>query len=257
LAFQSDREGNWDIYDVRLGCKAPEMGLVEAACDLRQLTDDVADDFLPAWSPDGRRIAFVSTRDGNPEIYVMDSAGQNQRRLTFHPGGDWRPAWLPDSQHLVFTSERSGNNDIYRLAVPDLEDGPLDSEPEVVAIVTGTADDRDPAVMATYLGKVLFLSDRDGVWRTYYQDLGYLGSSAFAQTETEHPEAHPATLPAETNWILISSNRDGPSNIYQAILGEYKPMAPSKAFDGQPAAEATAWQPASGASLSWLEGFQE
>ncbi|MCB0183244.1 MAG: PD40 domain-containing protein, partial [Caldilineaceae bacterium] len=38
------------------------------SCDLRQLTDDPADDLLPAWSPDGQTIAFVSLRDGNAEI---------------------------------------------------------------------------------------------------------------------------------------------------------------------------------------------
>jgi hypothetical protein len=256
LAFQSDRNGNWDIFDLRVGCDEDEQS-PEEVCDQRQLTDDGADDLLPAWSPDGRTIAFVSTRDGNPEIYVMDSNGQNQRRLTFHPGGDWRPAWLPDSRHLVFASDRSGNNDIYKLAVPNLEDGPLDSEPEIRAIAASSADDRDPAVMTTYLDKLLFLSDRDGIWRTYYQNLGYESISAFAQTETERPEAHPATLPAETSWILVSSERDGPSNIYRAILDEYIPMAPSTAFDGQPAAEATAWRPEPEASLSWLEELQE
>ena len=41
---------------------------------------------LPAWSPDGTRIAFTSTRDGNSEIYVMNRDGSNVRRLTNHPG---------------------------------------------------------------------------------------------------------------------------------------------------------------------------
>lgn len=72
-------------------------------------------DTQSAWSPDGHQIAFVSTRDGNPEIYVMDKGGQHQRRLTFDPGSDGHPTWLPDSQRLVFTSDRSGNNDIYLL----------------------------------------------------------------------------------------------------------------------------------------------
>jgi Tol biopolymer transport system component len=40
-----------------------------------RLTHNPARDFAPAWSPDGRKIAFASTRDGNPEIYVMNADG--------------------------------------------------------------------------------------------------------------------------------------------------------------------------------------
>ncbi len=48
----------------------------------------------PAWSPDGRRIAFTSLRDANPEIYVMDADGRNQQRLTHHRTIDSDPAWF-------------------------------------------------------------------------------------------------------------------------------------------------------------------
>ncbi len=44
-----------------------------------RLTYNDVDDFSPAWSPDGRRIAFFSERDGNPEIYVMNTAGEPPR----------------------------------------------------------------------------------------------------------------------------------------------------------------------------------
>ena len=117
-------------------------------CVATRLTDSGGDDLLPAWSPDGRMIAFVSLRDGNPEIYVMLADGSQQTRLTFAPGGDWRPAWLPDSRHLVFTSDRGGSNDIFLVAVPDPTTSAADTEPRLLAIVTGPADQRDPAVNA-------------------------------------------------------------------------------------------------------------
>ena len=60
------------------------------------------------------QIAFTSTRDGNPEIYVMDADGENQIRLTRHPEEDKMPSWSPDGKKIAFVSMRSsGRNQIY------------------------------------------------------------------------------------------------------------------------------------------------
>ena len=73
----------------------------------------IADEVHPAWSPDGRKIAFVSGRDGNSNIYVMDADGKNVHQLTDHPVSDTNPAWSPNSQEIAFQSTRDGNIDIY------------------------------------------------------------------------------------------------------------------------------------------------
>ncbi|HEV7376660.1 MAG TPA: hypothetical protein VGN95_18245, partial [Pyrinomonadaceae bacterium] len=49
----------------------------------------------PAWSPDGSQLVFASRRDGNFEIYVMDSGGLVQKRLTQNELGDLSPSWSP------------------------------------------------------------------------------------------------------------------------------------------------------------------
>ncbi len=54
---------------------------------------DVGYNSAPAWSPDGKRIAFVSQRDGNNEIYVMSADGSGQENLTQHPDMDTLPSW--------------------------------------------------------------------------------------------------------------------------------------------------------------------
>jgi hypothetical protein len=250
VAFQSNRNGNWDIFSVKSTCD-PRQPETSGICDLRQLTDNPADDMLPAWSPDGRSIAFVSTRDGNPEIYVMDSDGQNQRRLTFNPTGDWRPAWLPDSQRLVFTSDRGGNNDIYMLTVPPPGAAPLTSEPELTPVVTGPADDRDPAVSGD--GKLLFLSDRDGTMRAYTLDLRYYKDSLplYPFADTHQPEAHPCW--AGEYAILVAAERNGISNIYRVSYAGYTPLAPSPYFDRHPACGPVWWVPEASASQEWLQ----
>src|SRR5262245_57550310 len=59
------------------------------------------------------KIAFASDRDGNLEIYLMDTDGGVQTRLTENPGEDYSPAWSPDGKRLAFVSTRDGNAEIY------------------------------------------------------------------------------------------------------------------------------------------------
>ncbi|UCC83126.1 MAG: PD40 domain-containing protein, partial [Gemmatimonadota bacterium] len=63
-----------------------------------RLTDNPAMESWPACSADGTRIAYVSDRDGNFEIYVMDTDGSNLVRLTDNLAYDVDPAWSPGSQ---------------------------------------------------------------------------------------------------------------------------------------------------------------
>ena len=67
----------------------------------------------PAWSPDGRKIAFVSDRDGNSEVYVMNANGKGQRNLTRNPAFDADPAWSPDGRKIAFASNRDGKYGVY------------------------------------------------------------------------------------------------------------------------------------------------
>ncbi|MEJ7654855.1 MAG: hypothetical protein WKH64_16720 [Chloroflexia bacterium] len=75
---------------------------------LARLTLNTTEDFTPVWSPDGKKIAFVSKRDGNDEIYVMNADGGNQTNISNNAAVDSRPAWSPDGMSIVFTSNRAG-----------------------------------------------------------------------------------------------------------------------------------------------------
>jgi len=72
-----------------------------------RLTTDASDN-APTWSPDGSQVAFMSARDGNWEIYIVDLANPEPRRLTTNPANDGLPTWSPDGQRIAFLSDRGG-----------------------------------------------------------------------------------------------------------------------------------------------------
>jgi len=61
----------------------------------------------PAWSPDGRQIAFLHVRDGNQDVYVLDLDRNQMRRLTRDPSDDSQPAWSPDGTRIAFVRNRA------------------------------------------------------------------------------------------------------------------------------------------------------
>lgn len=87
----------------------PHMDIFEADLDggnLRRLTDAHGYDAEGAYSPDGRLIAFSSTRDGDPDLFVMNADGSNVRKITDQPGYDGGPFISPDGQWIVYRTDR-------------------------------------------------------------------------------------------------------------------------------------------------------
>ncbi|MFQ5578226.1 MAG: TolB family protein, partial [Anaerolineae bacterium] len=65
-------------------------------------------DGLPAWSPDGNKIAFSRNVDDNVDIYVINADGTGLQQLTTAPGIDSVPAWTPDGRQIAFRTTRNG-----------------------------------------------------------------------------------------------------------------------------------------------------
>ena len=72
-----------------------------------------ANDAAPRWSPNGGQIAFYSDRDGNWEIYVINSDGSWLRRITNHAASDVMPVWSPDGLRIAFRSDRGGTGAVW------------------------------------------------------------------------------------------------------------------------------------------------
>ncbi len=81
------------------------------------LTLDEGADDDPRWSPDGREIAFVSNRAGNPDLWVMPASGGVPRAVTRGPGNDHDPVWSPDGRWLTFLSIQENVSDVWIVPV--------------------------------------------------------------------------------------------------------------------------------------------
>jgi TolB protein len=92
-----------DYQGWRLMMTAPSPG-----APTRALTDGKANDQVPNWSPNGKRLVFFSDRTGVDQLYTMSPAGEDVRRLTTGPAADRSAAHSPDGKSIAFLSEREG-----------------------------------------------------------------------------------------------------------------------------------------------------
>ena len=150
---------------------------------LTRLTDDPAEDMEPAWSPDGKRIAFTSTRNTSRGIYVMNADGSSVTRLTTSTWNGYRPAWSPDGSRIAFVSDRDGNTDLYVMNADGTNERRLTNHP---------ADDTDPA-WSPDGGRIAFSSTRDGNSEIYVMNAD--GSGITRLTTDRDPDGHPAWSP--------------------------------------------------------------
>ena len=81
-------------------------------------------DGSPAWSPDGKRIAFYSERDGNAEIYVMNADGTAVTRLTNSTADEGYPSWSPDGKRIAFM-RRTGRTELFTMNADGSDQKPL------------------------------------------------------------------------------------------------------------------------------------
>src|SRR3954463_16653262 len=74
-----------------------------------RLTNNIARDFPPRFSPDGKSIAFTSARTGNNDVFIVPVTGGEPRQLTWYSGDDQALYWTPDGKGVVMSSPRGEN----------------------------------------------------------------------------------------------------------------------------------------------------
>ena len=206
IAFVSNRDGGWGLYVMNV-----EQALREGdTAAVTPLTNGLENDWDPAWSPDGIRLAYSSFRDGNREIYMIGADGRAKTRLTNNPAEDWLPTWSPDGKRIAFVSDRDGDWEIYTMNA----DGS-----EQTNRTNNAADDWVPA-WSPDGARIAFQSNRDGNWEIYTMP----APGPAAQVDTAGLEQTNLTNNPADDWdaawspdgrqMVFMSERDGNREIY-------------------------------------------
>jgi Tol biopolymer transport system component len=190
IAFTSTRAGNSDIA-VLDPCGAVTTLVRGPAAELR-----------PAWSPDGRRLAFMSNRDGDFEIYVVDADGSNVRRLTDDPGNDFNPAWSPDGKEIAWNSDRGGDFKVYVMKADGTGVRRLTDAPGVDSVPSWSPRGDE----------IAFESSRDGKAEIYVMNADG-GDQRDVSNDPNANDLNPAWSP-NGRRIAFTSDRDGSNDVF-------------------------------------------
>ncbi|QSQ28432.1 PD40 domain-containing protein [Pyxidicoccus parkwayensis] len=194
LVAESDAKGFSDVVKLqpREGTEEVPLTQVKQGC------------FEPSVSPDGAEVAYVCSREGDPEIYVSRADGTQERRITAFYKEDRSPQWSPDGKWLLFVSDRQGQDRLY-LVRPDGAN---------LRPVSGTAGEGE---------------EREAAWSPDGQKLAYVsrlpegrsriwvapaaGGAPVALTDGKHRDDMPAWSP-DGKYLAFVSERDGNTDVY-------------------------------------------
>jgi TolB protein len=152
----------------------------------KQLTATAAADIDPAWSPDGKQIAFTSDHNRVQQLYVMDADGRNVRPLAQQANvTDRLPAWSPDGKKIAFRREL-GN--AWQIHVMDADGSNL------VNLSNNRGRDSDPA-WSPDGKKFAFASNRGGGYRTYVMDADGSNVTVFSESDSPWGANYPGWSP--------------------------------------------------------------
>ena len=173
------------------------------------LSAEGLDDTAPIWSPDGQRIAVVSRRDGNREIYITDVNTAEAVNITRHPADDWTPAWSPDGSRLAFSSFRDGSWEIFIVdtACFDVPESCRDS----LVQLTSDGNGNISPVWSPDGSRFAFNSKANGNWDIF--TMATDGTDIRQVTTSPDNDLAPAWSP-DGSQMAFESKREGNVEIY-------------------------------------------
>jgi len=289
-------------YPVRLAgwtkevwCNGAHLAAVAMPPEMTTTPVPAPSPVLPTVTPPGQAagwIAFTSDRDGNREIYVVDSQGGVGNNLTRHPAQDASPSWGPGQARLVFSSDRQGGNDLFTInpdgnGLEQLTAGPADEvhpawspDGSLIAYVTNADGDWEIHVISSAGSgdvqithnlawdswpawspssrQLAYTSDRDGNYELYLFDL--VSGTETRLTSNPASDAFPAWAPSGQE-IAFSSAREGQLEIHSLRLDTTPFVVTRVTYSPGPEAENRypSWSPDGQwlAFTSWRDGNAE
>jgi TolB protein len=128
--------------------------------DLRRITHYNSLTLSPRWSPDGRRLAFTSFKDGNPDIYLQDLESGKTEKLVSYPGLNLPGSWSRDGARLLVTLSREGSPGIYDMNVGNKLLQRITRESSINVSPVRSPDEK----------RIAFVSNRNGSPQIYIMD---------------------------------------------------------------------------------------
>ncbi len=170
----------------------------------------------PAWSPDGRKLAYVSFEAGKAVVMVQDVLSGDRRSVASFRGSNSAPAWSPDGRRLAVTLSRDGVSQLYQI---DLDGGNLQR------LTTTTAIDTE-AVYTPNGQQIYFVSDRGGAPQIYRMPAA--GGAAERVTFNGSYNISPALSPDGRSMAYVT--RD-PGNAFRVMTLDLAGGAPVSVSD--------------------------
>ena len=175
--------------------------ITAAGATINRLTDGAWDDYFPTYSPDGTKIVFSSTRDGNTEIYTMNADGSNQTNISNNSDDDYFPSWSPDGTKIKFTSYRDGDSEIYVMDADgsnqiNISNNPLGNDTWASWSQDGT--------------QLIFNTTRDGDWNIYKMNADGSGQIPITFDPSDEWYAEVTTIDSSDIYVM---NEDGTAKV--------------------------------------------
>jgi Tol biopolymer transport system component len=147
----------------------------------KRLTDEYNDARQPAWSPDGRRIAYQGYRDGTWRIWTISADGSNPTALTTGSFDDREPNWSPDGTRIAFSSDRSGNYDVWVLDVASRQVRQITKDPGNDFLPAWSPDGRELTFVSTRTSAPgVYATTLDGTERLVAASAGAVGAPSWS-----------------------------------------------------------------------------
>jgi TolB protein len=213
-----DEGGNTHLFVYQ-----PQGGGQSLVLPLTRLTYGPWDDITPALSPDGKRVAFASNRNGYWDLYVLDLQGGQVTRLTDTPAYDGAPSWSPDGLWLAYETYIDQNLEIMIQSMSE-PGGPIN-------LTKHPAADHSP-VWSPQGRSIAFVSDRSGENEIWLADLDKAEQERFRDV-SQNPageDNHPAWSPEGTR-LAWAGESEGFHNLY---VWEAAQEPEAGAFPSQP-----------------------